>query len=70
MGFVNITSSFTFLMRAAGMPARVVVGYQGGQLGRDGKKPRSATNGCPCMGEVWLAGRGWVRFDPTGAVSP
>lgn len=66
----HYASSFTFLMRAAGIPARVVVGYQGGQLGRDGKSLEVRQMDAHAWSEVWLAGRGWVRFDPTGAVSP
>lgn len=66
----HYASSFTFLMRAAGIPARVVVGYQGGQLGRDGKSLEIRQMDAHAWSEVWLAGRGWVRFDPTAAVAP
>ncbi len=66
----HYASSFTFLMRAAGIPARVVVGYQGGQLGRDGKSLEVRQMDAHAWSEIWLAGRGWVRLDPTGAVSP
>lgn len=66
----HYASSFTFLMRAAGIPARVVVGYQGGQLGLDGKSLEVRQRDAHAWSEIWLAGRGWVRFDPTGAVSP
>lgn len=66
----HYASSFTFLMRAAGIPARVVVGYQGGQLGRDGKSLEVRQMDAHAWSEVWLAGRGWVRFDPTAAVAP
>lgn len=62
--------AFTFLMRAAGIPARVVTGYQGGQssLGEDYMVVRAAN--AHAWSEVWLKGRGWVRFDPTAVVSP
>jgi transglutaminase-like putative cysteine protease len=66
----HYASSFTFLMRAAGVPARVVVGYQGGQLGRDGKSLEIRQMDAHAWSEVWLAGRGWVRFDPTAMVAP
>jgi len=66
----HYASSFTFLMRAAGIPARVVVGYQGGQLGRDGKSLEVRQMDAHAWSEIWLAGRGWVRLDPTGAVAP
>lgn len=66
----HYASSFTFLMRAAGIPSRVVVGYQGGQLDRDGKTLEIRQMDAHAWSEIWLAGRGWVRFDPTAAVSP
>ncbi len=66
----HYASSFTFLMRAAGVPARVVVGYQGGQLGRDGKSLEIRQMDAHAWSEIWLAGRGWVRFDPTAMVAP
>jgi hypothetical protein len=52
------------------VPARVVVGYQGGQLGRDGKSLEIRQMDAHAWSEVWLAGRGWVRFDPTAMVAP
>lgn len=66
----HYASSFTFLMRSVGIPARVVVGYQGGQLGRDGTSLEIRQMDAHAWSEIWLAGRGWVRFDPTAAVSP
>lgn len=66
----HYASSFVFLMRAAGIPARVVVGYQGGEV-----NPITATVlvhqfDAHAWAEVWFEGRGWVRVDPTAAVSP
>ncbi len=66
----HIAASFVILMRAAGVPARVVTGYQGGE--------RNALDGffvvrqsdAHAWAEVWLNGRGWVRVDPTAAVAP
>ncbi len=66
----HYASSFTFLMRAAGVPARVVVGYQGGQIGRDGRTLEIRQMDAHAWSEVWLAGRGWVRFDPTAMIAP
>lgn len=63
-------SSFTFLMRAAGIPARVVTGYQGGYWNRLGSYLLVRRSDAHAWAEVWIAGRGWVRFDPTGAVRP
>jgi transglutaminase-like putative cysteine protease len=66
----HIASSFVILMRALDVPARVVTGYQGGELNPvDGYwvvRHRDAH----AWAEVWLAGRGWVRVDPTTAVAP
>ncbi len=66
----HIASSFVILMRAMDIPARIVTGYQGGELnGVDGYwtvRQRDAH----AWAEVWLQGRGWVRVDPTSAVSP
>ncbi|MDO4699550.1 MAG: DUF3488 and transglutaminase-like domain-containing protein [Moraxella sp.] len=66
----HYASSFTFLMRAAGIPARVVVGYQGGELGRDGRSWEVRQMDAHAWSEVWLAEQGWVRIDPTSFVSP
>ena len=66
----HYASAFTYLMRAAGVPARVVVGYQGGQVGRDGQSLEVRQMDAHAWSEIWLAGRGWVRYDPTSAVAP
>lgn len=65
----HYASSFAFLMRAVGIPARVVVGYQGGELGRDGQSWEVRQMDAHAWTEVWLAGEGWVRIDPTAFVS-
>jgi len=66
----HIASAFVVLMRAAGVPARIVTGFQGGEInGIDGYwVVRNAD--AHAWAEVWLADRGWVRIDPTGAVWP
>ncbi|MDE2256172.1 MAG: DUF3488 domain-containing transglutaminase family protein [Xanthomonadaceae bacterium] len=66
----HFASAFTFLMRAAGIPARVVTGYQGGYFNRLGDYWVVRQSDAHAWSEVWLAGRGWVRVDPTAAVSP
>jgi protein-glutamine gamma-glutamyltransferase len=63
-------SSFTFLMRAAGIPARIVTGYQGGYWNRLGSYLLVRRSDAHAWTELWIQGRGWVRFDPTGAVRP
>ncbi|MBL6752022.1 MAG: DUF3488 domain-containing transglutaminase family protein [Nevskia sp.] len=66
----HYASSFTVLMRAAGIPARVVTGYQGGQRNDVGDYFVVRQSEAHAWSEVWLPGRGWVRVDPTAAVAP
>ena len=66
----HYSSSFTVLMRAAGIPARVVTGYQGGSRNNYGDYYLVRQSDAHAWSEVWLAGQGWVRVDPTAAVSP
>lgn len=66
----HYASSFTFLMRAAGIPARVVAGYQGGRLSRSGDVWEVRQLDAHAWTEVWLEGQGWVRVDPTAFVAP
>lgn len=66
----HFASAFTFLMRAAGIPARVVTGYQGGYFNRLGNYWVVRQSDAHAWSEVWLPGRGWMRVDPTAAVSP
>jgi hypothetical protein len=65
----HYASAFTFLMRAAGIPARVVIGYQGGYWNDFAHYLLVRQSDAHAWSEVWLAGRGWVRVDPTAAVS-
>lgn len=66
----HYASSFTFMMRAAGIPARVVVGYQGGEQNELGSHLLVRQYDAHAWSEVWLEGQGWVRVDPTAAVAP
>ena len=66
----HFASSFAFLMRAADIPARVVVGYQGGEYHPDAGYLMVHQYDAHAWTEVWLAERGWVRIDPTLAVAP
>jgi hypothetical protein len=64
----HYASTFVFLMRAAGVPARVVTGYQGGE-----KNPQSdyfivRQSDAHAWAEVWLRGQGWRRVDPTSMI--
>lgn len=60
----------TFVFRAAGIPSRVVVGYQGGDAGAGGDYLIVRQYDAHAWVEVWLEGRGWVRVDPTAAIAP
>lgn len=66
----HYASSFVFLMRAAGIPARVVAGYQGGEPGPLGDYWLVRQLDAHAWAEVWLEGQGWVSVDPTSAVAP
>jgi len=66
----HYASSFTVLMRAAGIPARVVTGYQGGEENPFADYFIIRQASAHAWSEVWLEGRGWVRVDPTAAVAP
>lgn len=66
----HYASSFTFLMRAAGIPSRVVTGYQGGFYNRLGEYLLVRQSDAHAWSEVWLEDEGWVRVDPTAAVNP
>ena len=66
----HYASAFTMMMRAAGIPARVVGGYQGGDWNPVGGYMIVRQSHAHAWSEVWLAGAGWRRVDPTGAVSP
>jgi transglutaminase-like putative cysteine protease len=66
----HFASAFTFLMRAAGIPSRVVTGYQGGDLNPYDRIVTVRQWDAHAWSEIWLAGRGWVRIDPTAAAFP
>ena len=64
----HYASAFTFLMRAAGIPARVVAGYQGGFWSDYAHYLLVRQSDAHAWSEVWLQGHGWVRVDPTAVV--
>ncbi|MEO8158197.1 MAG: DUF3488 and transglutaminase-like domain-containing protein [Betaproteobacteria bacterium] len=66
----HYASSFTFLMRAANIPARVVTGYLGGEINPVDGYVVVRQSDAHAWSEVWLPDEGWVRVDPTAAVSP
>ncbi len=66
----HFAAGFTVLMRAAGVPARIVTGYQGGEYNPVGDYLVVRQRDAHAWTEVWLGVDGWVRVDPTAAVSP
>jgi len=66
----HFAASFVTLMRAAGVPSRVVVGYQGGEYNAAGKYFIVRQANAHAWAEIWSPQRGWVRVDPTAAVAP
>jgi transglutaminase-like putative cysteine protease len=66
----HYAAAFVTLMRMAGIPARVVTGYQGGEYNPLGDYWRVRQSDAHAWAEVWLPGAGWQRVDPTAAVAP
>ncbi|MAB23672.1 MULTISPECIES: DUF3488 and DUF4129 domain-containing transglutaminase family protein [Pseudomonas] len=66
----HYAGAMTFVLRAAGIPARVVAGYQGGEINTRGSYVLVHQFDAHAWVEVWLQGRGWVSVDPTFQVAP
>jgi transglutaminase-like putative cysteine protease len=66
----HFAAGFVFMMRAAGIPARVVTGYQGGAINPVDGTLIVRQSDAHAWAEIWLKGRGWVRVDPTAAIAP
>jgi transglutaminase-like putative cysteine protease len=66
----HYASTFVILMRDAHIPARVVTGYLGGEFNDVGNYYIVRQSDAHAWAEVWLAGQGWVRVDPTAAIAP
>jgi transglutaminase-like putative cysteine protease len=66
----HYAAAFVYLMRVASIPARVVTGYQGGELNKVGNFLEIRQADAHAWAEVWLENKGWVRFDPTAAIAP
>lgn len=66
----HYAASFVVLLRAAGIPARVVTGYQGGEYNGVSDYMVVRQSDAHAWAEVWFADEGWVRADPTAAVAP
>ncbi|AOE49327.1 transglutaminase family protein [Kangiella sediminilitoris] len=66
----HYAGAFVYIMRAAGIPARVVTGYQGGEYNPYGDYYIVRQKDAHAWTEVWLEGEGWRRIDPTAAIHP
>ncbi|MDP2762400.1 MAG: DUF3488 and transglutaminase-like domain-containing protein [Sideroxyarcus sp.] len=66
----HYAGSFVYLLRAAGIPARVVTGYQGSEYNALGDYYILRQSDAHAWAEAWLPERGWVRFDPTAVIAP
>jgi hypothetical protein len=66
----HYASAFATLMRAAGIPARVVTGYQGGTFNRFANYWIVRQSDAHAWDEVWIDGQGWLRVDPTSVIAP
>lgn len=66
----HYAGAMTFVLRAAGIPARVVAGYQGGEWNEGGRYLTVRQYDAHAWVEYWQAGVGWRSVDPTAAVAP
>jgi transglutaminase-like putative cysteine protease len=66
----HYSASFTLLMRLAGIPTRIVLGYLGGERNRYSDDFLIRQSDAHAWTEVWIDGEGWTRVDPTAAVDP
>jgi transglutaminase-like putative cysteine protease len=66
----HYASAFVVLMRAAGVPARIVTGYAGGEANPIDGHFVVRQSDAHAWAEIWLDGRGWLRIDPTSVIPP
>jgi transglutaminase-like putative cysteine protease len=66
----HFASAFVVIMRALDVPARVVTGYQGAELNPVDDQYIVRNSNAHAWAEIWQAGTGWIRVDPTAAVAP
>lgn len=66
----HYAGAMTYVLRAAGIPARVVAGYQGGEYNPAGNYVQVRQFDAHAWVEYWQAGQGWVSVDPTFQVAP
>lgn len=66
----HFSAAFATLMRMAGVPTRVVMGYLGGEFSERGGYMIVRQSDAHAWTEVWLEGGGWMRVDPTVSAAP
>lgn len=66
----HYAAAFSTLMRASGIPARIVVGYQGGEFNDWGGYYNVKQSDAHAWSEIWVDHKGWLREDPTAVVAP
>lgn len=66
----HYAASFVVVMRALGVPARIVTGYQGGQINPIDGLLEIRQSDAHAWAEIWQPARGWTRIDPTAAIAP
>jgi len=66
----HYASSFATMMRRADVPARIVVGYLGGEYNPRSNQIVVRQSHAHAWTEIWQEGQGWIRVDPTAAVAP
>ena len=66
----HYAGAMVFTLRAAGIPARVVAGYQGGEINQAGQFVQVRQFDAHAWVEYWQRGQGWRSVDPTFEVAP
>ncbi|MDR0996578.1 MAG: DUF3488 and transglutaminase-like domain-containing protein [Zoogloeaceae bacterium] len=66
----HYAASFVYVMRAGGVPARIVTGYLGGEENPEDGYWVVRQSDAHAWAEIWLAGQGWKRIDPTAVLPP
>ena len=66
----HYASAFAVMMRSVGIPARIVLGYQGGEINPMSEQLIVRQSDAHAWTEVWIEDHGWYRVDPTAAVAP
>jgi protein-glutamine gamma-glutamyltransferase len=71
LGFCeHFSGAFAILMRSAGVPARIVTGYQGGDINPVDEQLIVRQSDAHAWVEIWKDSAGWQRIDPTAVVAP